>query len=170
MKTQSVLDALLKSKEPSIRWKARVRVLGEERDSKGIRALEEEIRSSPRVRALLSRRGQLGKPGTARKVYYKWQGIHWVLASLADLGYPRGEVSLHPLRDRILEFWLRPNYFQEFVARTESEAYRHEGVPLMEGRYRRCASQQGNPLFFPAALGIADERSDALVERLLHWQ
>ena len=170
MKTSSVLDTLLKSKEPSIRWKARVRILGEKRDSKRIRELEEEIRGSPRVRTLLSRRGELGKPGTARKVYYKWQGLHWVLASLADLGYPEGDAGLHPLRDRILEFWLRPNYFQEFVARTEREAYRQEGVPLMEGRYRRCASQQGNPLFFLTSLGIADERSDALVERLLHWQ
>src|SRR3989442_882433 len=37
-------------------------------------------------------------------------------------------------------------------------------------RYRRCASQQGNALYFLTTLGLADERSDALVERLLHWQ
>jgi len=124
--TKSVLQDLLTSKEPSIRWKARVHVLGEDRDSKRIRALEEEIRKSPKVRALLSRRHELGKSGTARKVYYKWQGVHWVLASLADLGYPREDSSLHAIRDRVFEFWLRPNFFREFEADTEAEAYRGE--------------------------------------------
>src|SRR2546425_11740507 len=40
----------------------------------------------------------------------------------------------------------------------------------MEGRYRRCASQQGNALYSIMTLGIADERAAILVERLLHWQ
>jgi hypothetical protein len=165
-----VVADLLRSREPSIRWKARVNVLGEDRDSKGIRRLEEEIRTSPRVRALLSHRHELGRPGTARKVYYKWQGVHWVLASLADIGYPRGDESLFPIRDRILECWLKLAYFREFVAHTEAEAYRGEGVPVIRGRARRCASQQGSALYSLATLRIADERSDSLVERLLHWQ
>ncbi|MGP8076434.1 MAG: hypothetical protein ACLP8Y_06870 [Thermoplasmata archaeon] len=92
-----------------------------------------------------------------------------MLASLADIGYPVGDESLYPLRDRILELWLRPSYFQEYVARTMVDS-RRVGVPLLRGRYRRCASQQGNALFFLTELGIADERSDSLVERLLHWQ
>src|SRR6266568_5186885 len=158
----SVVDTLLGSKEPSIQWKTRVHVLGEERDSKRVRALEDEIRRSPRVRALLSRRDQLGRPGTARAVYYKWHGVHWVLASLADIGYLEDDESLYPIRDRILEFWLRPSYYREFVAHTEAEAYRNEGVPVMEGRYRRCASQQGNPLYFLTILGLADDRTDLL--------
>ena len=167
---RSVIERLLRSQEPSIRWKTRVHVLGEDRDSKAIRELEEKIRTSPRVRALLSRRNELGRPGTARKVYYKWQGVHWVLSSLADLGYPRGDKALHPIRDRIFECWLKPNYFREFVARTEAEAYRHEGVPVMRGRARRCASQQGNALRFLTDLELADGRADSLVERLLRWQ
>lgn len=64
-----VITALLKSAEPSVRWKTRVRVLGENPRSRGIRALGEEIRKSARVRALLSRRTQFGRVGTARKVY-----------------------------------------------------------------------------------------------------
>jgi hypothetical protein len=40
----------------------------------------------------------------------------------------------------------------------------------MQGRYRRCASQQGNALFFLTRLGQADDRAERLVERLLHWQ
>ena len=118
------LPALLKSQEPSIRWKTRVHVLGEDPDAKSIRSLREEIRRSPTVRALLSRRDQLGRPGTRRQVYYKWQGLHWVLASLADLGYPEGDKTLHPLRDRLLELWLGPGYFHEFTARSEAQAYR----------------------------------------------
>jgi hypothetical protein len=168
--TGSIVDALLKSSEPSIQWKTRVHVLGENRASKPIRALQEEIRGSGRVRALLSRRHQLGRAGTARQVYYKWQGLHWVLASLADLGYPEGDENLHPMRDRVLEFWLGPNFFHEFEARTKAAAYRQRGVPLMRGRYRRCASQQGNALYFLTTLGIADERAESLAERLLHWQ
>jgi hypothetical protein len=164
------VPALLKSPEPSIRWKTRVHVLGEDPDAKSIRSLREEIRRSPTVRALLSRRDQLGRPGTRRQVYYKWQGLHWVLASLADLGYPEGDETLHPLRDRALELWLGPAYFHEFTARTEAEAYRGRGVPLMRGRYRRCASQQGNALYSLVTLGIADERVHSLAERLLHWQ
>jgi hypothetical protein len=140
------IPALLKSPEPSIRWKTRVHVLGEDPDARSIRSLREEIRSSSTVRALLSRRDQLGRPGTKRQVYYKWQGLHWVLASLADLGYPEGDETLHPLRDRVLELWLGPGYFHEFIARTAAEAYRGRGVPLMRGRYRRCGSQQGNAL------------------------
>jgi hypothetical protein len=170
LSTSSLVNALLKSTEPSIRWKTRVHVLGDDRKSKAVRTLEEKIRRSPRVRALLSRRDQLGRPGTARKVYYKWQGLHWVLASLADLGYPEGDESLHPLRDRVLELWLGPSFFKEFDARTKAASYVKRGVPVMQGRYRRCASQQGNALYSLTTLGIADERAASLAERLLHWQ
>jgi hypothetical protein len=164
------ISALLKSPEPSIRWKTRVHVLGEDPGAKPIRSLREQIRRSPTVRDLLSRRDQLGRSGTRRQVYYKWQGLHWVLASLADLGYPEGDETLHPLRDRVLELWLSPGYFHEFTARTEAEAYRGRGVPLMRGRYRRCASQQGNALYSLVTLGIADDRAHSLAERLIHWQ
>jgi len=170
VKTNPIVNALLRSAEPSIRWKMRVHVLGEDRESKAARALQREIRGSQRVRALLSRSEQLGRPGTARKVYYKWQGLHWVLASLADLGYPEGDESLHPIRDRLMEFWLGPGFFREFEARTKAAAYAQGGVPVMRGRYRRCASQQGNALYTLTTLGIADERAASLVERLLHWQ
>lgn len=165
-----MVSALLKSAEPSIRWKTRVRILGANPRSRAIRALREEIRGSARARALLSRRTQLGRAGTARQVYYKWQGLHWVLAGLAELGYPTGDESLFPIRDRVVGFWTDPRYFHEFEATTQADAYRQRGVPVLEGRHRRCASQQGNALRSVMILGIADERADALVERLLRWQ
>ena len=74
------------------------------------------------------------------------------------------------MRDRVLEFWLGPSYFREFEARSKAESYRQRGVPVLRGRYRRCASQQGNALYSLTTLGIADERANSLAERLLHWQ
>ena len=132
--------------------------------------LQGEVRDSPRVRALLGRRHSLGRPGTTRGAYYKWQGCHWVLSRLADLGYPAGDDSLIPLRDRVLGLWLRPSYYKEFTARTLEGACRGMGVPRIRGRYRRCASQQGNALLSITRLGLDDGRCARLAERLLHWQ
>jgi hypothetical protein len=36
-------------------------------------------------------------------VYAKWQGAHWVLSALVDLGYPAGDVALAPMRDRVVK-------------------------------------------------------------------
>src|SRR5947199_6589652 len=74
------------------------------------------------------------------------------------------------MTDQVVDRWLSDVYYQEFDAKTEAEADRGVGVPRMRGRYRRCASQQGNALYFLTKLGIANGRADALVERLLHWQ
>ena len=135
-----------------------------------MRALQDEIRRSPRVRALLSRRAQLGRAGTARHVYYKWQGLHWVLAALADIGYPEGDETLIPMRDRVVGFWTAPAYFHEFEVATKGASYGKRGVPVIRGRYRRCGSQQGNALRSAIALGIGGEGTDVLAERLLHGQ
>ncbi len=154
---------LLASDEPSIRYKVRVCALGEDPASKAVRALREEIRKSPRVAALLA--------GCHRAApYQKWRGTHWVLAELADLGYPPGDESLVPMRDEVLEYWLAPEFFDEFACARKSHAHSRRGVPVMAGRHRRCASQQGNALFAIVTLGLADARVEKLVERLLHWQ
>jgi len=77
---------------------------------------------------------------------------------------------LFVVRDQVLDRWLSDVYYHEFDAKSEAEAYRGAGVPRMRERYRRCASQQGAALYSLTKLGLADGRSDALVERLLHWQ
>ena len=105
-----------------------------------------------------------------RDPYRKWQGMHWVLAILADIGYPRGDRALFRARDQVLDHWLAPAYYREFEAATQAAAYRGRGVPRMQGRYRRCASLQGNALYSLGMLDLLDAREDALVERLLHWQ
>ena len=167
--TEAIIDRLLASPEPSVRWKTRVRVLGESRTSRPVKRIQAEVRESPRVRALLADRHPDGRLGP-ESPYAKWAGAHWVLATLADIGYPRGDRTLLPIRDQVVEHWLRPHYFEEFPAEKKAQAYRRPGVPVMQGRHRRCASQQSNALHAILVLGIADARAKRLVERLLHWQ
>src|SRR5215212_3942195 len=141
------VDRLLASPEPSLRYKVRVGVLGESDSSRQIRALQREIRQCPRVAALLAGRSADGRLLRGRHPYAKWQGAHWVMATLADIGYPRGDRDLLPLRDQLLDAWLAPHFFDEFACDSKSKVYSKKGVPLMRGRYRRCASQQGNALY-----------------------
>ncbi|CAN5383717.1 hypothetical protein BH09PLA1_BH09PLA1_23370 [soil metagenome] len=168
----AIVARLLESAEPSIRYKIRTSVLGESEKSKSIQELRQEIRGSARVRSLLQRQDR--KTGGIRcfdHLYDKWQGTHWILASLADLGYPAGDRTLHAARDQVLDHWLGPKFFTEFDARGKADVYNSEGgVPRIDGRFRRCGSQQGNALWSIEKLGIADRRSEKLVERLLHWQ
>jgi hypothetical protein len=166
----AVVASLLESPEPSVRWKVRAGVLGEDVQSKAMRALREEIRTSPRVRTLLARRDAQGLIQSKRGVYDKWQGAHWILASLADLGYPEEDSALLPVRDQVLDCWLRSEFYEEFETTRKEDAYKRTGVPVMHGRHRRCASQQGYALYYLITLGLANERVHDLAERLLHWQ
>jgi len=137
-----VISTLLKSTEPSIRWKTQVHVLGENPRSRAMRPLREEIRTSARVRAILSRRTQLGRAGTARQVYYKWQGLHWVLASLADLGYPAGDESLFPIRDRVVGITSTSSWPKPRPRRTDSgecRSWRGVIVAAPRNKETRCA-------------------------------
>jgi hypothetical protein len=165
-----VLERLLRSKEPSLRFKARSGVLREDTDSRSMEELRKEVRNSSRARALVRR---INRPGRKRPpgIYHKWLGDHWVLASLADLGYPASDNALLPLAEQVTDFWLGPAYFREFEADTEREGSRVGlGVPRLQGRYRRCASQQGNALFACTTLDLVRENCAKLAERLRHWQ
>src|SRR5258708_12328573 len=93
---RAVVDWLLNSDEPSIRWKTRVGILGEDPTSTQIHALREQVRNSQRVKTLLARRDNEGRIVSVNSVYDKWQGAHWIMASLADLGYPERAHSLIP--------------------------------------------------------------------------
>jgi hypothetical protein len=162
-------DRLLSSTEPSIRWKTLVKVLGLSPDSAEASSEREAIRTSKRVQKLLSQRGPDGRiPGSA---YNKWTGAHWVLADLADLGYPPGDESLLPLRDQVYELWLSPAHTREKVVEKETKSSIYSGgIPILRGRARRCASQEGNTLYSTLVLGLADERAEQLAENLIRWQ
>jgi hypothetical protein len=165
----AVIDALLKSDEPSVRWKALVRVAGEDPESRKVRELREEIRTSPRARGLIAGRDK--RFVREAHVYATWRGAHWTLAMLAEIGYPAGDESLLPMRDQVLDRWLDSSFYMEFESKSAVPKHRSaEGVPIIQGRYRRCGSQQGNALYSITRLGLADKRSDGLAERLMHWQ
>lgn len=168
MNTDSIVESLLAHEDPAVRFRIRTGYLGEDPNASRMQALRREIRDSPRVAALL--RGRRPDGTIAGKVYAKWQGAHWIMATLADIGYPSGDTALLPVRDQLLAQWLGAQFYSEFPARSRAQAYAGSGVPVMEGRHRRCASQQSNALWSILKLGIADRRTHDLVERLLHWQ
>ena len=149
-----LLQLLSDSSEPAIRFRVRVLLAPQPPPPDEVIALREAIRTSERVRQLLAERtpdGSISLPP-----YNKWRGAHWVLMILAELGYPPGDESLIPLREQVLSCWLADSHFK--------------GVKILEGRARRCASQEGNACYALLSLGLADARVDILIERLIKWQ
>ncbi len=153
---ESVINRLLSSVEPSIRCKTRVHILGEAHDSPSIRKLQEEIRKSPRVSTLLSERGPDGR--IPFHPYAKFYGAHWVLTTLADLGYPPGDKTLIPLRDQALEWLTSQEYGLRIIRR------------LKTGPVRIHGSIDGNAIFAILKLGLGDPRLDVLIGHLLDYQ
>ncbi len=137
--------------EPALAWKLTVNLLGKGMDSPEARLAASEVRQAPLVQALIATCDR------RHGAYKKWDGAHWVLSILADLGYPAGDETLRPLMEDIYATWLS----------TEHET-RH--LRVIDGRVRRCASQEGNAVWFSLRLGLADGRTDELVNRLLQWQ
>jgi hypothetical protein len=159
-----VVDRLLRSQDPSIRLRTRVEVLGEDLSGAERERLDEEIVSSARVRSLLSERGADGQ--IRSHPYAKWFGAHWVLASLADLGYPRGDRSLGPLMAQVYEWLFSESHLK---LRPHSHAYAAP-IRLVSGRPRVHASMEGNAVYYSLKLGIGDERTDLLAKRLVDLQ
>jgi hypothetical protein len=171
MRLKSTVDRLLADRDPAIRWRTRVHALGENRDEPRVRRLEEEVRRSTRARALLSHVERRHVPGTNRNVYYKWQGVHWVLGALADIGYPPRASELEPLADRALRLWLRAGYLRTIALPDHGSSRKATGVRVIRGRARRCGSQHGNCLRYLTVLDLADrERRAKLAELLEGWQ
>lgn len=158
-KVNNVIDRLMDTEEPAIRHKVLVLVFGQAPDTAEVRRLQAEIMSSPLVRRLLSERDEQGR--IPHHPYAKWDGAHWVLAQLADIGYPAGDEALIPLAEQVTGWLL---------------GYSHQkSIRTIDGRVRRCASQEGNALYSLMALGLADdgalhEQVDELARRLVSWQ
>ncbi len=165
---KEILGELLNSSEPSIRFKAHVQLLSEDPDSKSILALREEIKSSLRVGSLLSERKADDR--IPWHPYAKWDGAHWILAALADIGYPSGDKSLVPLREQVHKWLLS----KEHVEYTEARPYRHSSskslIPQIKERPRIHASMEGNAIWYLHTLGLFDRRAEGLVDRLMEKQ
>lgn len=165
-----IIEKLLKSKEPSIRYKTRVKILNENPQTKTNQALSQEINHSDRVKKLLQRQNDLGEINNFKSVYDKWQGAHWILLSLVDLGYSNEDKSLNPIIKQVVRAWLAPRYFKAFEVKTKKDVYKYKGIPIMNGRYRVCASIQANALYTALKFGYINEYTDKLAERLMLWQ
>ncbi|MFN8455484.1 MAG: hypothetical protein U0401_12590 [Anaerolineae bacterium] len=129
-------------------------MLGQDRKSAESTQLQQEVKVSPRVKLLLSQSNSDGR--IPFHPYAKWYGAHWVLADLAELGYPPGDDSLIPLREQVYGWLFGQSHLQR--------------IKTIAGRTRRCASQEGNALYYLLALGLADDRTERLAENLLKWQ
>jgi hypothetical protein len=150
----TVIRRLLDSEEPAVRYKVMVNVLDRDPESAKCRQLRQEIKESPRAQTLLA---EVAPPSDLDPgPYRKWTGAHWILADLADIGYPPGDEALIPLRQQIYD-WLFGQKHQRKIT-------------TINGRVRRCASQEGNALYYLLALGLADGRTDELAARLRQWQ
>lgn len=149
-----VIQRLLKSNEPAVRYKTLVHVLGKSPYSALAIRAQREMKQTGVVPRLLT---ELRKDGTIpRHPYSKWRGAHWILAALADMGYPPGDKALVPLQEQVYEWLLS----EERLAK----------IRTINGRTRRCASQEGNALYYLIALGLDDDRTPQLAEWLVKWQ
>jgi hypothetical protein len=134
-------------------------VAGMSAESARARALQAEISGSPAVRALFRIFEQDDK--SLRHAYRKWQGPHWTLTCLAMIDHPPGDERLRPLAHRVYD-WLLSRHFLEPPL---TAIYRGE-----EDRVRHCASMDGNAIWYSVRLGLEDERTRGLVDRLIGWQ
>ena len=160
---ENVVKKLLESNEPSIRLRTRTKLLGESIGSRTAREIQLEVKHSERVRSLLSERKNGILPWHP---YAKWYGAHWVLSALADLGYPSGDKSLIPLREQVYA-WLFSKGHLGYVRRHETFA---GPVIKIRGSFRAHASMEGNALYYLHSLGLEDERTRMLADRLVEWQ
>lgn len=156
---QQVVKDLLNSPEPSIQFLTRQKVLREDPTSPAMQNLQESIRSCGRVTKLLSERNTEGR--LPHHPYSKWVGAHWVLAILADLGYPAGDQDLIPLREQVY------NYF--FSGTRENPTHKRR-IIYSRGLVRACASIEGNAIYALLKLGLSDSLTEGLVKLVCGWQ
>ena len=90
--------------------------------------------------------------------YSKWQGAFWRLLSLVELGAGRDHPGVLDAAEQTLTWLAGPRRLAEIHKRA------------IDGRVRRCASQDGRGLWACCRLGLEDERMDTLAESLVETQ
>jgi hypothetical protein len=90
--------------------------------------------------------------------YDKWRGAYWRLISLVELGADRETPGVLAAVDRTLAWLASPRRLSEIHTR------------VIDGRVRRCASQDGRGLWACCRLGIEDDRLDTLAASLVDTQ
>lgn len=158
---------LLQSNDPSVRYLTLTDLLDVSPRSREAQAVKSGILSGLRVKALLAGQGSgkrrsedslaRHKGGFGVHPYKKWDGAHWRLVSLVALAIPPREPRACAAVDQVLA-WLT------------GDEHRSR-IKVIEGRTRRCASQEGNALAVCCRLGLAsDPRAQYLVRSLVAWQ
>jgi hypothetical protein len=101
-------------------------------------------------------------PGRVRPhAYKKWGGAHWRLVSLAELGVTIETAGARPALE---EAWAQ-------VVDWLLGASHLANVPVIDGRYRRCGSQEGNALWAASVIGVGEaDHRERLAANLLRWQ
>ncbi len=148
----SVAERLQNSDDPSVRY-----VYYRDCCDGGLADLTDlriRIKDSTRIHKMLDLRKPDG--GLPWHAYAKWRGAFWTLLMLADLGYPEADSSLIPLKDQVMDWLL--------------DEARLKRVPLIDGRWRRCALQESGAVYSILKLGLVEPRLERLVELLLKWQ
>jgi len=149
-----VIDWLLDSAEPLVRYRALVELAGASARDRRVAEARRGIADGPIVRTLLNGRQDAGAP---RHPYAKWGGAHWRLTSLMDLGAPTDLAGVGEALEPVLS-WLT------------SRAH-IRNVPIIRGLARRCASIEGNALAVAVHFGLArDPRSKVMAAGLIAWQ
>ena len=152
---------LLSSEHATVRYLTLTQLLDLPEGDPEVQASRTEILADPWIEALYSGQGSDGgftqPDGSSIHAYSKWTGAHWRLVSLVELGIPAGEpravAALEPELD-----WLT------------GKTHRSR-IPVINGRTRRCTSQEGNAVAACCRLGLAgDPRVRFLVESLVSWQ
>lgn len=119
-----------------------------------VKKVMEEVRSSPLVAFLL---GTLTENGEIPfHAYSKWRGSFWTLLQMVDLGYPPGDSMLVPLMEQSHTWLLDPSFLKR--------------VLQINGRWRRCALQEGGSVLADVHFGFVTSKTEELVEQLLKWQ
>jgi hypothetical protein len=121
-------------------------------------ALRERIAASPMAVALRRVLDQDTK--TLQHTYRKWQGPHWSLVSLAQIDHPPGDARLRPLARREHDWVFSPHFLEPPMT----------AVVAGLDRVRHCASMDGNLLWSVVRLGLEEDRTARVAERLIGWQ
>ncbi|MBX2996864.1 MAG: hypothetical protein KF893_00025 [Caldilineaceae bacterium] len=153
----TLVDSICSHKNPAVAYRARRLLAGESQSSAAMLKLRREIGSSEMAKRLL-----LALNGERFNPYRKWQGPHWTLYSLAEIGYPAGDKRLLPLRQRVMDWMFAP----AFLKPPSTVIF-----PDQPDRPRRCASMEGNTIWSQLVLGIVDDNHvPLLVDRLVTFQ
>ena len=158
MKDRAVLNWLLESDEPAVRYRTRTWLLGEAETSAKVKSDRRAAWNGPIVSTLLDL-----TPEAKKDPYRKWWGLHWRLVSLAYFALPVDRADTRAKLDEAIDVEL------DWIANPRRldapQRLREDGLYLSD------ASMEGNGLYIASRLGhAADARVGRLVEALLKWQ